>query len=233
MAEVVRVEEVFGDPIEKGLRKGVSESFDIVKSGSGRRAGRRKFEALEAAARVIAERGTDATRFVDVADECGIPVSSLQYYFGSREDLLVAAFRHASDAELTAVVGEVEARSDPWEQITFISEDALFGYRPGDDLAGRLWIEAWRFGLRDAEMRSDVHREYSVWHRLIAQSTAEGIRSGRFTTTLSPDQMAVVTLALLDGVGLRLAGGDPLVTFAGAVEVVLAALHSLLGVDAS
>jgi AcrR family transcriptional regulator len=211
----------------------VREPVDIGKSRSGRRAGRRKFEALEAAARVIAERGADAARFVDVADESGIPVSSLQYYFGSREDLLLAAFRHASETELTAVVGEVESRGDPWEQITFIAEDAVFGYRPGDDLAGRIRIEAWRFGLRDEEMRSDVHRDYSVWHRLIAQSTAEGIRSGRFTTTLSSDQIAVVTLALLDGVGLRLAGSDPLVTFAGAVEVVLAALHSLLGVDAS
>ena len=68
--------------------------------GPGRRAGRRKIAVLEAACRVIAERGADATRFADVAAESGVPVSTLQYYFGSREDLLVAAFRHASGTEI-------------------------------------------------------------------------------------------------------------------------------------
>ena len=56
----------------------------------GRRAGRRKTEVLEAACRVIADRGADATRFADVAAESGVPVSTLQYYFGSREDLQLA-----------------------------------------------------------------------------------------------------------------------------------------------
>jgi hypothetical protein len=35
--------------------------------GGARRAGRRKVKILEAAGRVIAERGADATRFADVA----------------------------------------------------------------------------------------------------------------------------------------------------------------------
>ena len=72
---------------------------------------------LEAACRVIAERGADATRFADVAAESGVPVSTLQYYFGSREDLLVAAFRHASSTEIAALEAEVAAIDDPWDQL--------------------------------------------------------------------------------------------------------------------
>ena len=85
--------------------------------GPGRRAGRRKTAVLEAACRVIADRGADATRFADVAAESGVPVSTLQYYFGSREDLLVAAFRHASGTEIAALEAEVAAMADPWEQL--------------------------------------------------------------------------------------------------------------------
>ncbi len=85
--------------------------------GPGRRAGRRKIAVLEAACRVIADRGADATRFADVAAESGVPVSTLQYYFGSREDLLVAAFRHASGAEIAALEAEITALDDPWEQL--------------------------------------------------------------------------------------------------------------------
>ena len=72
---------------------------------------------LEAACRVIADRGADATRFADVAAESGVPVSTLQYYFGSREDLLVAAFRHASGTEIAALEAEIAAMTDPWEQL--------------------------------------------------------------------------------------------------------------------
>ena len=73
------------------------------------RAGRRKLPVLEAACRVIAERGAEATRFTDVAAASGVPVSTLQYYFGSREDLLVAAFRHASANELAALEADRRA----------------------------------------------------------------------------------------------------------------------------
>ncbi len=53
-----------------------------------RRAGRRKVAVLEAAGRVISDRGADATRFADVAAESGVPVSTLQYYFGSHRGKL-------------------------------------------------------------------------------------------------------------------------------------------------
>ena len=96
--------------------------------GPGRRAGRRKIAVLEAACRVIADRGADATRFADVAAESGVPVSTLQYYFGSREDLLVAAFRHASSAEIAALEAEVAAIDDPWEQLERIITRSLTGY---------------------------------------------------------------------------------------------------------
>ena len=199
-----------------------------VASRPGRRSGRRKFEALEAAARVIAERGVDAARFVDVSSESGIAVSSLQYYFGSREDLVIAAFRHASETELLAVRAELATRDDPWERICFIIEDALSGYRSGDDVSGRLWIEAWRFGLRDDEMRSHVQYDYATWHELLASAIEEGSRIGRFTIESSPQDIAIVALAMLDGVGLRLAVSDPLVSYERANATVVGVLRQLL-----
>jgi len=133
--------------------------------GPGRRAGRRKIAVLEAACRVIAERGADATRFADVAAESGVPVSTLQYYFGSREDLLVAAFRHASSAEIAALEADVAAIGDPWEQLERIIATSLTGYQPDEPQGGRLWIESWHFGIRDAEMRADALRDNTAWRR--------------------------------------------------------------------
>src|SRR6202522_3671237 len=129
--------------------------------GPGRRAGRRKIAVLEAACRVIADRGADATRFADVAAESGVPVSTLQYYFGSREDMLVAAFRHASGTEIAALEAELATLDDPWERLERIVTKALSGYQPDAPDAGRLWIESWHFGIRDGEVRPDTLQDYA------------------------------------------------------------------------
>jgi AcrR family transcriptional regulator len=196
--------------------------------GGPRRAGRRKVKVLEAAGRVIAERGADATRFADVAAESAVPVSTLQYYFGSREDLLVAAFRHASSTEIEALEAELAALDDPWDRLTCIAARALAGYQAGAAESGRLWIESWHFGIRDAEMRADTLRDYAAWRRLVADAVRSGISSGRFSTRHTPERIAVLTLALLDGLGIPLALGDPEVTPDAATAEVRSALAELL-----
>jgi AcrR family transcriptional regulator len=220
-----------------------------------RRAGRRKIAVLEAAGRVIAERGADATRFADVAAESGVPVSTLQYYFGSREDLLVAAFRHASGTEIAALEADLAGLDDPWQQLAHVVTSALRGYQPGaagpasgaagtaaggapgaagtagtagTAGSGRLWIESWHFGIRDAEMRADALRDYGAWRRLVAGVVRRGTEAGRFAPRLSPEQIAVLTIALVDGVGIPLALEDPAITSDGAVADVLSALAGLL-----
>jgi len=191
-----------------------------------RRAGRRKVAVLEAAGRVIAERGADATRFADVAAESGVPVSTLQYYFGSREDLLVAAFRHASGAEIAALEADLAGLDDPWRQLAHVVATALRGYQAAG--SGRLWIESWHFGIRDAEMRADALRDYGAWRRLVADVVRRGTGAGAFAPRLSPEQIAVLTIALVDGVGIPLALDDPAITPDGAVADVLSALSGLL-----
>ncbi len=202
---------------------------DTRPAGRGqRRAGRRKIAVLEAAGRVIAERGADATRFADVAAESGVPVSTLQYYFGSREDLLVAAFRHASGTEIAALEAEIAALDDPWQQLGHVVASAVAGYQGGTTGSGRLWIESWHFGIRDAEMRADAVRDYGAWRGLVAGVIRRGRAAGRFAPQQSPETIAVLTIALVDGVGIPLALGDPEITADGAVRDVLATLAEVL-----
>ena len=192
-----------------------------------RRAGRRKVEVLQAAVKVLAERGAEATRFTDVAQASGVPVSTLQYYFGSREDLLVAAFRHASETETAALTGELERLPDPWDRLARIVDTVLGGVHPDAPESGRLWIESWRYGMRDAEMRADVLRDYNAWRTLIADAIRAGLDSGRFTAG-DPGADAIVILSLLDGIGLPAAIGDPAVTVDTARSLVLGSMERLL-----
>ncbi len=77
-------------------------------------------------------------------------------------------------------------------------------------------------------MRADALRDYGAWRGLVADVIRRGAGSGRFAPRLSPEQIAVLTIALVDGVGIPLTLGDPEITTDGAVRDVLAALEALL-----
>ena len=159
-----------------------------------------------------------------------MPVSTLQYYFGSREDLLVAAFRHASVPRSPRCRPSWPRIADPWDQLARIVTRSWTATARRPRKAGRLWIESWRFGIRDAEMRADVLRDYAAWRQLVAGAVRSGVTHGRFATRQPPERIAVLVIALVDGLGIPLALGDPEITPAAAAADVLSALAELLQV---
>ena len=172
-------------------------------SEASRRAARKRAEVLTAAGVVVAARGAEATRFVDVTAATGVGVSTLQYYFGSREDMLIAVFRHAARSDFDALASRLAGRDDPWDRLVTIATH-LSG-----DTGWRVWVESWRWALRDPEVRADVLGDYARWHELIAAEVAAGERAGSFRLTRTPLDTARQLLALIDGLALPVALGDP------------------------
>src|ERR1700742_3610624 len=83
-----------------------------------RRAGeRRRTTVLESAAAVLAERGYENTRFTDVSNASGVAISTLQNYFGSREDMLIEAMRLATELEVAALEAVADNEVDPWSRL--------------------------------------------------------------------------------------------------------------------
>ncbi|MEP7141512.1 MAG: TetR family transcriptional regulator [Ferruginibacter sp.] len=52
----------------------------------------KQIQIIETAERLFAERGFDGTSVRDIADEAGINVAMISYYFGSKEKLMEALF---------------------------------------------------------------------------------------------------------------------------------------------
>jgi BetI-type transcriptional repressor, C-terminal len=71
-------------------------------------------------------------------------------------------------------------------------------------------------------MRADAIRDYGAWRALVADVVRRGRDAGAFAPRLAPEHVAVLTIALVDGVGIPLALGDPQITADGAVADVLA-----------
>jgi AcrR family transcriptional regulator len=192
-----------------------------------RRAARKRADVLAAACSVVAERGADGTRFADVTAATGVGVSTLQYYFGSREDMLIAVFRFAAQSDFDAVGERLAGMTDPWERLVAIASHLTGAV--GSDTGWRLWVESWRWALRDPELRGEVLGDYTRWHVLLAEIITAGVSRGRFGTDAAPMDVARQALALIDGLALPVALGDPRVTGAMASELLADALGRLVG----
>jgi AcrR family transcriptional regulator len=192
-------------------------------SEARRRAARKRADVLAAAGAVVAARGAESTRFADVTAATGVGVSTLQYYFGSREDMLIAVFRHAAQADFDAVAGRLADLDGPWERLVAIA--AHLGGDPG----WRVWVESWRWALRDIEVRQDVLGDYARWHELLAAEITAGEAAGLFHLSESALDTARQVLGLIDGLALPVALGDT--TVPG--TLLTHALSRLLGRAAS
>jgi AcrR family transcriptional regulator len=198
-----------------------------------RRSGREKFTVLHGVRRVIARRGADATRFRDMADETGSAVSTLQYSFGSREDLIIAAFEDAAAEDLARVRTSVEAADGPVDRLrALVRESVVAGGGETSREAWLVWVEYWRAAARDEELRAGSAAVYGEWRTLVGDLLADGRTTGVFRGDVDVDRAAIQVLALLDGVGVPVVLEHPGITGAHAAATVLDALAEILGCPA-
>ncbi len=101
----------------------------------------------------MARLGADATRFNDVATETGTAVSTLQYSFGNRTDLILATLQRSSEVDLERMRAVLARHEDPVSQLRAIVRESLLG--SGEDEAREswlVWVEYWRTAARDDEV---------------------------------------------------------------------------------
>jgi AcrR family transcriptional regulator len=196
-----------------------------------RRAGRDRTEVLKAAGEVIAARGVEGTRFSDVSAASGVPVSTLQYYFGNRDDMIVATLRHVGAEELALVRRTLEetGHSSSWQQLVSLIRVGVAHDSTSPAHTWRLWVELWRSALRDDELRGDALDVAGRWRELLVSVIERGQRSGEFHEDVSAVTVAHQTMCLMDGVGIPAALADP--TVSSPLALVTEAVATLLGVD--
>jgi AcrR family transcriptional regulator len=195
-----------------------------------RRAGRDRTAVLRAAGEVVAARGVEGTRFSDVSAASGVPVSTLQYYFGNRDDMIVATLRHVGAEEMGLLHRTLDdARDAPaWEQLMRLIEIGVAQHPGRPAYTWRLWVELWRAALRDEELRTDALDVAQRWRQLLVAVIERGQRTGEFGADVSAVTVAHQTMCLIDGVGIPAALDDPAIS--SPVALVTNAVASLLGV---
>ena len=193
------------------------------KSGRGRPPrGDQRRAIVEAAADVLAARGRQAATVKAIARAAGVAPGLVHYYFESKEDLLLAILRAASDryiAEMTALASHVPAErlaevalDEPRQRVT----------RQPEWYAAR--YDLFALGLRDPALAPGVAELLANGRRGIGKVARQALPE----QSVDPDALAAVLLACFDGLALqRLL--DPTFDLTGAY----AALRALLGTTPS
>ena len=160
--------------------------------------------ALDAAVEDFWVAGFGATSTDELCRSTGLSRSSLYNAFGSKRDLyLRAILRYASEkqgqrAELLAT--EVDGR-----QLVQAVLDAVLDEQWKDaDRRTCLMINACvEIGARDDEVRRALASNAVDFRRMIAEAVRRGQRDGSIRSTASPDELAAVLAAAVDGLQVR------------------------------
>ena len=161
-----------------------------------RAGGAKRTLVLDQVATVLAHRGYAGTRFIDVSAASGVPVSTLQGYFGSREDMLIEAFGHATSVAVAAM-DELAARfDDPWRQLVAMVEGGL----STNVATWRMLMEFWTAAAHDAELQEHAAALAEKYREPFIDAVRRGIESGAFTPRF--DTAAIVEVVVANIVGL-------------------------------
>ena len=195
------------------------------------RGGDTRDRILAAARRHLSHEGVDNARIARIARDAGVSSPLVHYHFSTRETLLSEALRQAYEQASAARTAEAVdgPPSSSAQQLSDMVERCL--PTPGEPAADwRLWVELWLRAARKPELRPTAEELASRLHRWFRGAIAEGVARGEFGPC-DPDEVADLTMALIDGLGLRVLWDDPELPLERARALVSAFLVERLHLD--
>jgi AcrR family transcriptional regulator len=185
--------------------------------GVDRRAVIRKLSAL------IAEHGIDGTSMRDIGRAAGLSTGTLNYHFGSKRGLVIAAmdsvYALPEDWEAHAHLPAM-AQLRRMERTFILDNETLRRW-------WRFWIEYMAHAARDDELRARHEQRYTRQHRFYARIIRSGIEAGELRRELGPNQASHALLATANGLAVHQVVVPALVTPARARELLDAHLSAL------
>jgi AcrR family transcriptional regulator len=162
---------------------------------------------LEAAKKVLRQRGYSGLSTRDVAEAAGVPLSQIHYHFGSKQGLVLALFEYLNAQLLdrqNALFGNTTLKlSEQWDRACqYLDDDIASGYvRVLQELIAASWA--------DAEVAKVVRAGLFSWFDLIVELTRKAERElGGLGPFSAREVAALVGGAFIGAESLYLLGGE-------------------------
>lgn len=130
-------------------------------------------QILDAAVRVFAAQGYEASRVGDIAKEAGVAYGLVYHYYGSKDAVLDAVFREAWGRLLAAVAVAEQTGADAPEQLSLVVKIVLRSWRDDPDLVRLLVREITRSPHIQDEL-DEIGQAFASLERIVARGQTEG-----------------------------------------------------------
>jgi TetR/AcrR family fatty acid metabolism transcriptional regulator len=150
---------------------------------------------LDAAVRVFAAQGYEASRVGDIAKEAGVAYGLVYHYYASKDAVLEAVFREAWGRLLAAVALAEESGEDAAEQLELVVKIVLRSWRDDPDLVRLLVREITRNPHIQDEL-DEIGQAFASLERIVRRGQADGT----FRADLDPKLAAWMLYGALEEV---------------------------------
>jgi AcrR family transcriptional regulator len=166
---------------------------------------RRRGDLLEAAYRLIAEKGLEGLRTRDIAARAGVNISTLHYYFATKEALLVAVVQYVPEKFTAPPPVERPCVRKPETRWTLRShlEEAWARFQ-ADPHLNTVLQELTVRAHRDPAARAAFRTVHEGWNAVVEGVLRQGIREGKLRADLDPRAGAYVVTSFMMGAMLQL-----------------------------
>jgi|SRR5581483_7945825 len=160
---------------------------------------------LDAACRVIAQRGASKLRVQDVAREAAVSKTLVHYYFDTRTDLLASALDYAerrARERASARIAQLPTASARLAHAVhlYLNDDPEFR----EDWI--LWSEITRRALFDPSLRPTIQKVYDDWRSLVENIIKDGVADGSIRAPV-PSEAALKITVTVEGLNTLLLFG--------------------------
>jgi AcrR family transcriptional regulator len=158
-------------------------------------------QIVRAAADSLLESGYAGTSVRSIASRAGVAVGNVQYYFPTKSELLVEAWRHLTARSVEELRSALDQLTDPLEVLEVGVESIWASLRQLGDIqlaAFDLLVQA----PRSERLQAYLPELFTRYREVIQEQLDRFLRDGRVRLTVEPEVLVPLVLNTVLGFGL-------------------------------
>ena len=162
----------------------------------------RRRQIVDAAIRVMAEKGWNDTSIDEITREAGVSRGLVSYHFRDKADLLSSMLARCSGAAQDVVTEAIEATPDPVDRLR-VSIRATLNLTREDPAIYEIFLHFMASGRSNPELGQQIRELYRGFRKANAIAIAHGQRNGLFRNDIDPDAAAARHIGAMTGFALQ------------------------------